>query len=175
MDRKHYNIILYAVIAVIFIYFIAFRFFNTSIERELKVQMDKGMKESDLQEMQLTRQEELKEEKKISEANELTPYTIKVQKESALSENQYYWDSNTSAILEGTDVMQRMEEEGAFDGNKKTSEQFQRQIDLIDGRIHEYERKVQNDPGDDEARQKLQSLYMLRSTVGGMEEAVVEK
>ena len=87
----------------------------------------------------------------------------------------YYWDSNTKIILEGTDVIERLDEADAFKGNKKTSGQFQRQLKRIDGRIREYKLKVQSDPGDDYARQKLQSLYMLRATVGSLEKAVVKE
>jgi cell division protein FtsB len=175
MERKYYNNILYGILAAVFIFFIAFRFFNISIQRQLEVQMYKKAEEAKIEELKATRAEELKEEKKIAEANALAPDTIKVQKQSVLLENQYYWDTNTEAILEGTDVIERMEEAGIFDGNKMTPEQYQQQVARIDGRIREYEQRVQADPGDDEAHQKLQSLYMLKASLGGLEETVVEK
>ena len=175
MERRYYNIFVYGVIAAVIIFFIAFRFFNTSVERQLDVQMYKKAKGGALEELKATREQEIKEEQTITEDNQLAPSTIKVQKQSILMENQYYWDSNTRAILEDTDVLERMDEAGVFEGNKKTSAQFQAQIQRLDGRIREYEQKVQSDPGDDHARQKLQNLYMLKATVGGIEEAVVEE
>jgi len=128
-----------------------------------------------LQELKLTREEELKAEKEITETYELTPHTIKVQKQSMLLKNQHYWDSNTKVILEETDVIERMDEENAFSGNEMTPEQFEQQLQRIDGRIREYELRVQNNPADDYAREKLQSLYMLKATVGGLENVVVTK
>ena len=175
MERKYYNIILTSVIAVVCVFFIAFHFFNSSVDRELEVQMYKTAKESILQELKLTRQEEFVAEKEITKAHKLTPYTIKVQKQSILLGNQHYWDSNTKMILKGTDVMERMDEANVFAGNKKTPEQFKRQLQRIDGRIREYQMKVQNNPADDHARQKLQNLYMLRATVSGLEKVVVKK
>jgi len=175
MEHRYYNHILYMVLAAIVIFFIAFRFFNTSILRQLDVQMYKEAEQAVRQALKATRAQELKEEKKIADENALTPYTIKVQKDSVLLENQYYWDSNTEAILKGTDAIQRLESEGAFAGNKMTAEQYQQQVDRIDGRIREYERMVQEDPGNEAAHEKLRSLYMLKASLGGLEAAVVEK
>lgn len=175
MARKYYNTAIYIIIAIVVVFFVAFRFFNTSIQRQLEVQMYKDVNETMLQELRATREEEIEEEKNIADINKLTPYTIKVQKKSMLLQNQHYWDSNTKAVLEGTDVIERMDEVGAFTGNKKTSEQFNRQIERMDARIAEYKQKVLSDPGDDYARQKLQSLFMLKSTVSGLENTVVKE
>ncbi len=175
MNHKHNNVIIYSAIAALVVFFIAFRFLNTSLQRQLEVQIRKEAEESMLKVLKVARQEESKKEKEIAGENALAPYAIKVQKQSALLENQYYWDSNTKMILGGTDIIGRMDASGAFKGNKKTSIQFQKQIERIDGRIEEYRVKVENDPGDDAARQKLQSLYMLRATVGSLEGVVVKE
>ncbi|MBN1870051.1 MAG: hypothetical protein JW847_05710 [Candidatus Omnitrophica bacterium] len=175
MDRKNYNIIIYSTVAIVAIFFVAFRFFNISVQRQMDAQMFKQAKGTAAAELKKTREEEIKEEKKIVEDNKLTPETIKVQKESVLQENQYYWDANTKAILDKTDILERMDETGVFEGNMRTPEQFKLQIQRIDERIREYEQRVQNDPGDDSAHQKLRNLYMLRATVSGLEETVVEK
>jgi hypothetical protein len=175
MEHRYYNNILYIAIAAVVIFFIAFRFFNVSILKQLDVQMYKKAERAMRKELKATRAEELKEEKKIAEANALTPYTIKVQKDSVLQENQYYWDSNTEAILDGTDVIKRLEDGAVFEGNKMTPEQYQQQIERIDGRIREYEQKVQETPGDEHAHEKLRSLYMLKASLGGLKEAVVDK
>jgi len=45
----------------------------------------------------------------------------------------------------------------------------------IDGRIEEYQRRVQEDPGNDSLQQKLQNLYRMKSIAGSLEEVVVEK
>ena len=85
-------------------------------------------------------------------------------------------------MLEGEGLMGAREDHEELDaifarwhGKKMTAQQFRQQLERIEGRIREYEQRVQNDPGDDYARQKLQSLYMLKATVKGLKKAVVEK
>ena len=174
MERKNYTIIIYSVIGAVIVFFIAFRWVNISVQRQMEMQMFREAETAKVEELKKTRKEELQEEKKIVDAHALTPQTIKVQKQSVLLENQRYWDLNTRAVLEQTDVIERLEEAEAFKGDQMTPEQFRRQIQQLDRRISEYEQKVHHDPGDDFAHQKLRSLYMLKATVSAMEETVTK-
>ena len=108
-------------------------------------------------------------------SSDLDEYSIKAQEQDILFQNQRRWDSSVKSALDESELLERMSEGEAFKGIKKTPEQFEQQLRRIEGRIREYEQRLQNDPGDDYARQKLHGLYMLKSTVEGLKKAVVEK
>ena len=112
--------------------------------------------------------------------NPLTPddpaqYGIIVQKPENLPHNQNQWDIHMKKVLVQSKTLDRMENKKAFEEVQKSPEEFQKRLQIIDARIKNYETMVQDNPSDEEAQEKLQTLYMLRSTLMVMEGKIVEK
>ncbi|MCK5014307.1 MAG: hypothetical protein KAS66_10850 [Candidatus Omnitrophica bacterium] len=176
-EYNYYRYALYAIIASVFVFFITFRAINISVDRQLKIQIPEKRKPLSARlPVKPVIVEQIKE-KVLPEIIFSDPeeYNIKTQERGALLQNQRRWNSSMRKTVREADIIDRMSEGDAFKGIKKTPEQFRQQLERIEGRIREYEKRVQNDPGDDAARKKLQGLYMLKATVKGLKKAVVEK
>ena len=112
--------------------------------------------------------------------NPLTPdaparYGIFVQKQENLPHNQNQWEQHMKKVLVKSGALNSLEEQKAFDSVQKSPEEYKKRIQIIDERIRNYEKIVQNNPSDEEAQGKLQTLYMLKSTLTVMEKNIVEK
>lgn len=171
MDMKFNRsriILLVSVAAILFI--MALRAVTNSLERQWKVQTNTDNAQtqpgSDLPNEAPPKQSLVPDDP--------SKYHITSQREGVGAENQLYWDSTTQKILRESDVMDRLQKGEAFKGREKTPEQFQKQIRQIEGRILEYEQKIQMDPGDEYAVRKLKDLYMLKSTVAALKETAVK-
>ena len=110
--------------------------------------------------------------------NPLTPddpakYGIVVQKQEDLPRNQTQWDLHMKKVLVQSKALESMEGKKAFDGVKKTPQEFQQRVQLIDERIKNYEKMVQDDPSNESAQEKLQTLYMLKSTLTVMQDKII--
>lgn len=175
MEQKHYNIILFIGFVGVILFFVIFRVINKSVENQINTQIQ------DIDVASLPVQKPAppapvrkeKQQKRSLNADNPEDYHITPQRRSRLFKNQRYWDVITKRAVEQSDVIERMEEGRIFKGVQMTPAQFEKQLQRIDGRIQEYKRTVHNDPNNEYARRKLQSLYMLKSTVGALEEAVV--
>lgn len=174
IDPKQHKIIVLAGLAAVALFFAVFRAINRSVENRINVQV-REEKTSPKVPAPAAPSQPQTARKRLLNPGDHGQYHITAQPQSILLQNQRQWDSATQKTLRQSDVISRMSEGGAFKGIEKTPAQFQKQLQRIDGRIREYERKVQNTPGDDDARRKLRDLYMLRSTLSGLEGAVVEK
>ena len=176
-EHHYYQTVLYVIIASVFVFFIAFRAINISVERQLKIQMPEkeGSLSTDLP-VKSPVVEQVKEDIPLSiRSSGPEEYNIKAQEQNILLQNQRRWNSSMRKTMRESNIIDRMSEGEAFKGIKKTPEQFRQQLDRIERRIREYEQKARKDPSDDYARQKLQGLYMLKATVKGLKKAVVEK
>jgi len=139
------------------------------------VQIQKMKEELQLEKALQASSDEEKKEKHILSPSDLTPYQIAPQRKSRLFKNQQYWDVLTREFLEKSNAMSRVNEGEILKGIEKTPKEFKQQITMIDERIKEYKKKIRSDPSDDYARRKLQDLYMLKSTVRALREALVSK
>ena len=175
--EDHYQMTLYVSIASVFIFFVAFRAINISVERQLKIQLpEKQASVSTVLPAEPVAVDQVKKTPTVNiNSSDPEAYNIKGQERDLLFSNQHRWNSVMKSAVKESDIIDRMSEGDAFKGIKKTPEQFRDQLERIEGRIREYEKKVQADPGDDHARQKLQGLYMIKATVKGLKKAVMEK
>ena len=172
MSRNHYNTILAVSFLVLIAFFILFRLINRSIERHLTSQLQKIKAELSQPQEQAPKQitKELKRQLKPSD---LSPYQIIPHRKSDLFKNQQYWDIMTKNALQLSNITGNSETEGIFKGIAKTPDQFKNQIQQIDARIREYKRIIHDNPNDEYAKQKLQNLYMIKSTVKTLRETIV--
>ena len=175
MDRKRYNIIILMGCFVVLLFFISFRAVNRSMEKQITEHMEKIKVDLLSRQVVQTPPDHEKSQERDLSSSDLTPYQIVPQRKSRLFKNQQYWDVLTKEALEKSDTVRRIQDGGIFKGIKKSPEEFKQQILLIDGRIKEYKQRVRGDPNDDYAQQKLQDLYMLKSTVKALRETIVEK
>ena len=176
--HKRHNIIPLIGLAVLILFFAVFRSLNMSIENQLKAQMHaekEGLstEEPSPKDSSPVIPQEQAKQKRALRSSDPAQYHILAQKKSVLLESQLYWDSTMRKTLRQSDTINRMSQGNAFKETRTTPEQFQKKLQRIDGRIREYEQRVHNNPGDDYARQKLQDLYMMKSSVSNLEEAVV--
>ena len=71
-------------------------------------------------------------------------------------------------------ALEALEDQDAFAGMKKTPQEFKKRLQMVDERIKGYERITQNNPSDEESQEKLQTLYMLKSTLTAMQSKIIE-
>lgn len=173
MSRKRYYTILSVGLFVMISFFIIFRLINQSIENQLAIQLQKIKKElSQKDPVQIPIQNTKKQKRPLS-PSDLTSYQIIPHRKSRLFKNQQYWNVMTRNALQQSGIIDNIQTEGIFKGIEKTPEQFKKQIRQIDGRIRKYKQKIRNNPNDEHAKQKLQNLYMIKSTVKALKETIV--
>lgn len=102
-------------------------------------------------------------------------YGIVVQKEYRLSPGQAEWDNNLKMALGSKRTLDSLSRQNAFEGLNKTPKEFERQLQKINERIKTYEGLAHKDPSDEDVNQKLQALYMLKSTLVTLQDKVVIK
>ncbi len=97
-------------------------------------------------------------------------FGILVQKEGQVK-TQSQWDIDMDRVLIRSQVP--IQKAPAFAQTKVTAKEFQKKMQLVNERITQCERLAANDPSNEEARQKLQTFYMLKSTLASLEHAIV--
>ncbi|OGX26083.1 MAG: hypothetical protein A3D10_06650 [Omnitrophica WOR_2 bacterium RIFCSPHIGHO2_02_FULL_48_11] len=100
-------------------------------------------------------------------------YGVIVQKGDYGSWNDRQWEYYTSKTFSQSQALEHMEENNAFVLMKKTPEAFQKRWDSINQRIKIYEEKKHKNPSDMEAKQKLESLYHMRSTLSILKDKII--
>ncbi len=102
-------------------------------------------------------------------------YGIVAQKEFQLSPSQAEWDNNLKVTLGTRKILNSLSHQNAFEGLAKTAGEYERQQQKINERIKVYEGLAHKNPNDEDVNQKLQALYMLKSTLAVLKDKVVTK
>ena len=98
-----------------------------------------------------------------------TEYNIQVFRDKALSISQAQWDINmkTALLYSPTTVYKE-------DG-KKTPRELKERLSRINRQIKDLEKKRQEDPGDQTEEMRLQSLYILKSSLTVLDQTAETK
>lgn len=89
--------------------------------------------------------------------------------------DQGRWDSTVRKSFEQSGAINHIKQSGAFNGRKKTPQEFRRQLQTIEKQIKSYEAIVKRSPQDLESAQALHNLYMIRATLLSLEDTVVQE
>ena len=174
-NRKFSNTIILTGLSVILLSFIILRSINRSIENQVSRQMQKIKIElAQDQNTQVSKQRSGTEKRELKPSN-LTEFQIIPHRKSELFKNQQYWDVLTKDALHHSKIITNPETQNTFKGIAKSQSQYKKQIAQIDERIYEYKQKVSNNPSDGQAKQKLQNLYMIKSTIRALKETIVSE
>ena len=82
------------------------------------------------------------------------------------------WDLQMEKMLGNPRVLEQIEDKGTFQGTQQSPQEYARKMRWLDLRIKETEAHARRAPRDDDARQRLQDLYMLRSSMKSLEDVV---
>jgi len=99
-------------------------------------------------------------------------YGIVVKKEDRIPQDQSDWDTTVKKSFAQSKVLNRIKEDRAFDEVKKTPKELQRKLQRLDDRIKKFEKITKDNPADEDAEIRLQTLYMLKSTLTLLEDKI---
>lgn len=163
-ERNH--VILVCAVLVGASFFMFFKYVNNKISNRVTVALDKIQDSSAAPKQTASISEKNTEHKEhVLKETDLSPYSITSQGDNRILKSQQFWDNHAKKTIGG----------GAPGGGQWTPDQIDRQISRIDGRIREFQGRVQYNPDDEYAQRKLQGLYMMRSTMKTLRENVINK
>ena len=91
-------------------------------------------------------------------------YNIKIQGQYDIPLTEQQWEYKMRQGLAGARGSERSSQQ-ILQGIKKTPEEIEQQIADLDVQIKEFDAISLNNPADQKAREKLQTLYMLKATL----------
>ena len=170
-NRK--NAILCVGLLLAIVFFFSLRMINRSIDRQMAIQLQK-IKNELSQEIPAQTQEQItKKQTRALVPSDLTNYQIIPHRKSQLFKNQQYWDILTREAVQHSAIINNKRESEILEGITESPKEFKKKIQQIDGRIREYKQIIHDNPNDEYAKQKLQNLYMIKSTVKALKETIV--
>ena len=98
-----------------------------------------------------------------------TKYNITVQREYDLPANQAQWDMFLKKNLAQSKNFEHPLESKDSQKGLKTPRGYTKQRRIIEERIKMFEKQLQKNPEDRDLRERLQILYMLKSTLNSLE------
>ncbi len=102
-------------------------------------------------------------------------YGITVQAGDVGPRTQWQWEYYVKNSLKNSDFLSRIDDKLAAGWMKMKPQEFERRMRELNGQIQRYEDIRQKDPSDQTAEKKLETLYMLKSTLAALEEKIVVK
>lgn len=86
--------------------------------------------------------------------------------------NQVQWDIFMDKVLVKSGLLEQENAKPALEIIKKTPEEFQTRVKEINDRIAVFEQKKIENPSDEDAQKRLQTLYMLKAMIQAMENKI---
>lgn len=102
-------------------------------------------------------------------------FAILAQKKSDRPVNQSQSDAEMKKSLAQGKVLDLMEAESAFESIQMTPAEYKRRLEEINGRIKYFEGLKRDSVHHDEAIQKLETLYRLKSTLTVLKSKIISK